>query len=318
MIQGISSTDERFLTSLAKTDERLATAQNQITSGRRMNKASDQPDQIGAALMARANLEQTRQIGLNLGRAKTEVDTAEQSLQIVVSLLDRLNTLGVQGSSETMPASQREQIAVEVASIIDQLVNVSNTSVEGRYVFGGDSDQTSPYTLIPPDATSDSTVSSYNGTPSTREVMHPNGTRFPIAHSAEEIFDASGASIFQAAIALRDALKNVPTAPPDDPAYLPQYQAQTAEIDAAVTAVKTSRSHVSEELAFYGVAQNRITEATNFSNTLALRQQQELASVRDADIAQAAIELTQAQIQRQTSLQARAKMTPTSLFDYLR
>ncbi len=318
MIQGISSADERFLTALAKTDERLATAENQITSGRQMTKASDQPDQIGAVLMARANLEQTKQIGLNLGRAKTEVDTAEGSLESVVTLMDRLNTLGVQASSETMPADQRAQIAVEVDSIINQLVNVSNTSVEGRYVFGGDSDQTAPYTFIPADDTSDSSVSSYNGSPSTREVMHPNGTRFSIAHSADEIFDASGASIFQAAIALRDALKNVPTVPDGDPAYTSEYQTQTADIDAAIDSVKTSRAHLNEELAFYGVAQNRIAEATDFSNKLALRQQQELSSVQDADISQAAIELTQAQIQRETSLQARAKMTSSSLFDYLR
>jgi flagellar hook-associated protein 3 FlgL len=318
MIQGIKSSDERFLSALDKINQRIQTAETQLSSGRRLNSASDAPDSISAVLAARANLDQTTQIGLNLSRAKSEADTSEGTLETVSSLLDRLRTLAAQGASETLEPSARKTISVEVSSILEQLVNASSTSVGGRYVFGGDSDQTPPYTLIPATDTSDASVSAYNGTASTREVMHPNGTRFPVAHSAQDIFDAPGASVFQAVTDLRDALENVPTVATDDPDYQTQYKAQTQQINDALNSIKTAGVHMSDELAFYGVVQNRITEATDFASKLTLQQQEQLSAVQDADIPSAAIALTQAQTQLSTAMSARAKITSTSLFDYLR
>lgn len=318
MISGIKSSDERFLSAIDRITERLETAEEQLTSGRRLNRASDGPDEISAVLAARASLDQTTQIALNLSRAQSEVDTAEGTIQTVTTLLDRLRTLGAQGVSETLDPSARATISVEVSSILEQLVNAASTSVEGRYVFGGDNDQTAPYTLVPGDETTPDSVSAYNGTDSTREIMHPNGTRFPIAHSAEDIFDASGASVFQAAMDLRDALAAGPTVPDTDPNYQTQYKAQTQQINDALNSIKNAAVHVSDELAFYGVVQDRITEATNFASKLKLQQKEQLSAVQDADVTSAAIALTQAQTQLSTAMQARGQITSRSLFDYLR
>jgi len=317
MVRGLSSADERFLASLQKVNERLATAQRQISSGRRIDKASDQPDEIGAVLAARADLAQTIQINANLGRAKAEVDTAEQAIESSITLLDRLTRIGAQGATETTSASVRTAIAVEAGAIMEQLVRTSATMVNGRYVFGGDSDQVVPYTLVPAAGITPESVSSFNGTSSTREIMHPNGTRFPIGRSAQDIFDSAGASVFQAVAALRDALNNVPTSAEGTAAYQTEYHQQTVAINDALTAISASRDHVNEQLAFYGVVQNRISEATEFGAKLKLRQSQQLGTVLDTDIATAAIELSQADLQRQTSLQARAKITSRSLFDYI-
>ena len=188
----------------------------------------------------------------------------------------------------------------------------------GRFVFGGDNDQTPPYTLIPATPTSSADVSAYNGTASTREIMHPNGTRFAIAHSAQDIFDSPGASVFQFTLALRDALENGPTVPDTDPNYQTQYHAQTQAIEDALNGITLAATHVSDELAFYGVAQDRIAEATDFASKLEVQQKQQLSAVQDADITSAAIELTQAQTQLTTAMQARGKITSSSLFDYLR
>jgi flagellar hook-associated protein 3 FlgL len=318
MIQGLTATDERFLSTLNQIDERLTRAQREVSSGRRINTASDHPDQVSAVLSARANLEQTLQIQLNLGRAKTEAATAEQSLSNSVTLLDRVARIAVQGATETQAPEQRKTIAVEVANILEQLVTTAGTIVEGRYIFSGDSDQVMPYTMVAPTPpATDPVVSAYAGAATTRQVMHPNGTRFDIAQTAQQIFDAPGASVFEAVTALRDALNSVPTVPPDDPAYPAQYHAQTIAIDAALTKVHNARNQVSESVAFYGVVQNRISEAANFSHKLELQQREQLSAVQDADVTGSIIELNQALAQRQTALAARARHTNNSLFDYL-
>jgi flagellar hook-associated protein 3 FlgL len=318
MIQGISAADERFLSTLDQIDERLTRAQRDISSGRRINVASDHPDQVSAALTARAGLEQTLQIQLNLGRAKTEASTAEQSLASVGTLLNRVSSLAVQGATETQEPEQRKTIAVEVGAILDQLVSIAGTQVEGRYIFSGDSDRTVPYTFddpVPPTTTP--TVSAYAGTPSTRQLMHPNGTRFDVALSAQEIFDDPSGSVFASVAHLRDALLAVPTVPSDDPNYQTEFHDQTDQINAALAEVHSARDHAGESLAYYGVVQNRIDEASNFSHKLELEQRDQLSAVQDTDLTGSILELTQASNQRQAALAARAQRPQSSLFDYL-
>jgi flagellar hook-associated protein 3 FlgL len=322
MIQGLNASDERFLSTLSQIDDRLSQVQREVSSGRRISTASDHPDEVSAVLSARANLEQTLQIQLNLGRAQTETSTAEQSLSSAVSLLDRVSSIAVQGATETQAPEQRSTIAVEVANILEQLVSIAGTQVEGRYIFSGDADQAVPYAMVQPPALPDGTVpdpvvSSYGGSDTTRQIMHPNGTRFDIAQTAQQIFDAPGASVFQAVMDLRDALKSGPTVPPDDPNYQAQYHAQTDALNAALTEVHNAQNQVSGSVAFYGVAQNRVDEATSFSNQLELRQREQLSAIQDADVTSSVLELNQAMTQRQTALAARAKQKNESLFDYL-
>jgi flagellar hook-associated protein 3 FlgL len=312
MIQGISAADERFLLAMGQIDQRAAKAERELSSGRRLNVASDAPDQVGAALSVRAQLEQTLQIQTNLSQVQTEVDTSEQSVSSAIQILERMNTVGAQGATETVKPAQRQSIAIEVDSLLRSLVALANTSVQGRYVFSGDTDQVPPYSID-----TDGNVSPYAGSASTREVMHPNGTTFPISRTAEDIFDAPGASTFAAASALKTALENGPTVPEDDPAYPAQYHAQSDQISAALSDLSNAMDYVNQQLAFYGVAQNRISDATNYSHSLELSLRQQLSALQDADITSAALELTQATTQRQAALSARAKLPTSSLFDYL-
>jgi flagellar hook-associated protein 3 FlgL len=157
---------------------------------------SDQPDQLGSLLVDRAQFDQTQQIGANLGRAKTEVDTAERALQNAVKTLETALTAGVQAATGTVTVAQRNTIAVTVSGALEQLVALAGTTVEGRYVFSGDNYDTLPYTV---DLTQPNGVSAYGGGQATREIMHPSGYRFAISRSADQIFDdPAGASVFAA------------------------------------------------------------------------------------------------------------------------
>jgi flagellin-like hook-associated protein FlgL len=150
-------------------------------------------------------------------------------------------------------------------------------------------------------------------------MMHPAGTRFALSRTAQEIFDSSeaGKNVFAAVNALRLALTNGPTVPEDDPDYGTQLAAQTAAVGDALLAVRQARDHLSAELAHAGVVQNRVEEAIQFASKLELRQRTALSNLQDADVAAAALELTQAQTHQEAALQARAMLPTSSLFDYL-
>ncbi len=312
MVSGISPADQRFLDALNQTENRAAQAESEISSGLKLNTASDAPDRVGPALMLRAQLEQTLQIETNLGQFKSETDAAEQAISNAVQILQQVNVLGVQGATETRTPAQRQALAGQVNSYLTQLVAAANTASGGRYLFSGDTDQAQPYTI---DASGN--ASAYSGAASTRQAQDANGTTFAIARSGQQIFEAPGGSAFQALKDLSAALQNGPTVAQGDPQYDSQYQAQTTAITNALTELSRASDQMNQQLAFYGAVQGRVASATDAAATLEVNQRTQLSSLTDADITTDAIELTQANTQRDASLQARAKLPTSTLFDYL-
>ena len=188
MISPLNSTYQEFVNNLAQVTQRMNTDQLDISSGVTMRNVSDNPDQVSSLLQARAALSASQQISTNLTGVKTEVDTGEQSLESAVQLFDQVQTLGAEGATGTQTATTRASLAQQLQSIQQQMVSLANTSINGRYIFSGDSDQTAPYSFDPTQA---DPVSTYAGTTSTRVALGPNGTTFPVSLTAQQIFDSS-------------------------------------------------------------------------------------------------------------------------------
>jgi flagellar hook-associated protein 3 FlgL len=300
MIRGPDAQTDKFLTDLARVARRLEKAQIQITSGRRINQVSDAPDDVPRLLQMRTELSSTEQIRTNLGRVRSEVDTAEQALRHAVDLMDRALSLATQGSTDFVSPEQRLTLSAEIATILEQMVSTSAAANEGRYLFSGDSDFAAPYSV---DITLDDPVSFYNGTASTRKVMHPSGTMFAVAKTAEEIFDSAdpSKSVFDTLNQVRLALRA------DD----------TDAITTGLAGLRTANVHLNNMLSSYGAVQNQVQEAVDFAHKQELRLQGQISSVQDADITSAILDLNRARFQQETSLNAQARLNKTSLFDYL-
>jgi len=300
MIDSLNSAAQSFLMGLSQIQQRAQRAQTELTTGLKINTVSDAPDQIAGLLQTRSDLARTQQITDNLGRVKTEVDTAEEGLQSAVTLMQRAQTLGAQGASDVSSSDTRQNLADEVGSILQQLVSTANTTVEGRYIFSGDSDQQAPYSV---DLSQTNPVSSYQGSAATRQVQAADGSTFTVAMTAQDIFDAPTAAdnVFVSINNLRQALLN----------------GDTSGISSALADVQSSSGYLNQQLAFYGTVQDRVASATDFAQTYSTQLQTQLSGIQDADEAEAITELTQAQTQQQAALVSRAQIPRTSLFDYL-
>ena len=300
MISSLSPASQNFLAGLNQIRQRLQTAQTQLTTGLQINQVSDDPTQIADLWQTRSQLDQAQQIGANLVQVQTEVGTAQSALESAVTLVQRAETLGTEGATDTADATTREDLAGELGSILQELVATANTSVQGRYIFSGDSDQTSPYSI---DLTQASPISAYQGFSSTRQIQSPDGTAFPIALTAQQIFDSPNAqeSVFTSINNLREGLLNN-----DD-----------AAINSAISDVQSADTYLNQQLAFYGTAQNRVDAAVSFGQNYVTQLQTQLSGVEDANEAQSITDMTQAQTQLQAALQSEASLPKTTLFDYL-
>lgn len=300
MMSSIDANSARFLDGLKDLNTRLTKAERQVASGKKVESAADAPESIAALMSAESQLSRLKQTIANLGRFQTEVDAAEGALQEAVTLFDRVRTLGMTGASGIHTELTRKGIAGEIESIMQRMVGIANTQVDGRFVFAGNSDQTAPYSF---DSAVSPPWSSYQGMPATREAMHPTGVTFKISMDAESIFDDPEAdvSVMQAMDNLRVALLA------NDEEAMQAALAPLAEVSAQLNSALT----------FYGNVQSQMTEAVNTGNKMNVRLKAEISGLEDADVTEAIVELQQLKFTQGAAIEVRAKIPRVSLFDYL-
>src|SRR5260370_39980150 len=97
MLSSLDPSAQQFLNDLGRVSDRMSRAQREISSGQKVGNVSDSPDQISTLLLVRASLASQQQIQTNLGRAKTEADTAGQSVERAGTQMEQRQTLGAPG-----------------------------------------------------------------------------------------------------------------------------------------------------------------------------------------------------------------------------
>jgi flagellar hook-associated protein 3 FlgL len=299
-IPSVDASADRFLTGLRRLDRLREQAQRQVASGRRLEAASDSPDDVPRLLQVRSEIARLEQTEKDLANATSETLAAEHALQTAAKLMDRVRTLGAQGASSFASAATRQGLAEEVGDILKRLVALANTESLGRYIFAGNNDQQAPYVW---DETSTPKWGLYEGTDAARELSHPTGARMEIARDARWIFDSSDTSrsVFQQVQELYDALST------NDEARIQNVQGVLGQVT----------EHVNSALSFYGNVQNRLAEALATAQQMKLRIESARAGMEDADLAESILQLQQAQFQREAALQVRSQVQRRSLFDYL-
>ena len=300
MISSLNPAAQQFLNGINQVQQQANQAQQQITSGLRIATVSDAPSDVAQLLQTEATLSTAQQIDKNLVNVATQVNTSETALESAVSLVDQAQTLGSQAASGLNSTTTQQTLANQLGTILQQLGSIANTQVGGRYVFGGDSDQTQPYTI---DLTQPNPVSAYAGSTSTRQVQSADGSLFPVALTAQDIFDSPdpATSVFQSISSLYTAVVN---------------NNQTG-ISSALANVGTSDTFLNQQLAFYGNVQDQVTSATNFGANYETQLTTQIGGIQDADLTQAITEFTQANTDLQAALAAEAKVPQQSLFSYL-
>lgn len=116
----------------------MNTLEEQYSTGKKIQKPSDDPIVTVRALKLRTNLSEIEQYtDKNIPDAKSWMDVTESSLTTVNDILSQVNTYCVQGSSDTLTANDRSSIVSNLEQMKEQISQEGNTNYAGRYVFTG-------------------------------------------------------------------------------------------------------------------------------------------------------------------------------------
>ncbi|MFS0559820.1 flagellar hook-associated protein FlgL [Terribacillus sp. 179-K 1B1 HS] len=119
----------------------------QLSSGKKITKPSDDPVVATKGMSYRTEVRDVEQYKRNLSEAQSWIDNSDSALGNATSALQRIRELAVQASNGTYEEGQRENIAEEVDQLKEQLATIANTQVNGKYIFNGTNTDTAPVTI---------------------------------------------------------------------------------------------------------------------------------------------------------------------------
>jgi len=127
---------------------RYSRLQQEVASGRRINRPSDDPAGALRVLPLRNDLRNLEQLSSNVALAKETLNTGAASLEDASALMTRVRELTTQASNGTISSGDRQSIAAEVDQLLSQLVSIGNSRRGERFLFGGTENDTAPFTLV--------------------------------------------------------------------------------------------------------------------------------------------------------------------------
>ena len=137
-----------------------------ISSGKKFNRPSD--DVLGGSIILamRTVIEDIEQYERDLSVASNWLKHSDSALQSITDSIADAKTLAVQMSTGTYQNSNMDSAAIAIDGLINQIIQLANTNMEGRYIFSGSRTDTIPFTKslnINDPVASLSATSSYTG-----------------------------------------------------------------------------------------------------------------------------------------------------------
>ena len=131
--------------SMQSLQSQLSRTQEQVSTGRRILRPSDDPIAAGRSVGFRDTLSQLEQFQRNGDAAESRLVFEEAALNTVNNVLQRVRELALRANNATETKDSRAQIAVELREQIADLVQIANQKDgNGRFLFGGTLDGTAP------------------------------------------------------------------------------------------------------------------------------------------------------------------------------
>jgi flagellar hook-associated protein 3 FlgL len=282
---------------LSKITEELNKANTVVATGKRILKLSDDPVGLTQGLNIKSALSNIEQMGRNITLGKSWLAASESAMSQVQDVISEAKTLSVQMANSSIDASERRSAAETVQNLLEELVSLANTEVNGRYIFAGSETDTTSFNLE-----SDNTVT-YHGDNNAFTVKIGKDATVEVGSDGEAVFGTLGQpdDVFRAFDELKTALENN----------------DISGIQAAMSDLDSRFDHVASKISDIGSKMLRMEMKENIFQDLDLTNTERLSRIEDADITEAILDLQAKELAYQAALSSASKVLQMSLLDYM-
>ena len=285
---------DRMQSSVQRSGQAYFDAQYKVTTGKRMNRLSDDPAAIEPLVSMRSLKASMDQYNSNLKVASNTFAASENAFSEVATILNRANKLAISGGTATASSTQRQAMADEIKSLRERIISLGNTkAANGDYIFSGTNLDVKPFQ-------DNGTVVTFQGDTMNRFIESGPGERInlTLANSKQAFMDS---------ITRLDALQTALT------------MGDQATLNGPMlTDLKSSQDAFNQLRGEIGMKTLSLQATkTNFERR-SLDLTQGISDLEEVDLSQAITDMKKAETAYQAALQVTSIGSKLSLMDFIR
>lgn len=282
-----SSVFEMTKSNLGKISEALTNANRAIVTGKKMSNLSDDPVNLTQALRIKSNLDNLEQLGRHINMGNNWLSASESALTHVQDLISNARALSVQMASATTGTAERASAAENVQGLMEEIISLADTDVNGRYIFAGSKTDTAPFDQS----------GTYNGDNNPFTIKISRETTVEVGSDGDAVFG----TIFTTFTDLVNDLQND----------------NVGGIQDALSKLKNHFNQISNKISEVGAKRLRMEIKEQIYQDLDLEGRERLSGIEDTDMAEAIINLQEIQLVYQAALASSSKIMKLTLVDYV-
>ncbi|PMC36628.1 flagellar hook-associated protein FlgL [Bacillus sp. UMB0899] len=277
---------------LSNSYDRLGDLQNQLSTGKKITRPSQDPVVAMKGMYNRSNLREIEQYQRNLSEAYSWMDSSEAGLEQANSAFQRIRELIVQGKSDTYTDEDRFAIATEIEQLKLDLKETANTKVAGRYIFNGTNVDQAPVRSVNP---VDVVINSDD-----YMIEVSAGVKLKTNIDSEQLFNEG---LFETLNDLTQTLTENYDADKLDQIL--------GDIDSRLDTLQAQRSEMGARYNRLEMVENRLSKSEIMANQI-------ISDNEDAEIERVITDLTTQESVHRAALSVGAKIIQPTLMDFLR
>ena len=284
-------------TNVERASERLLQFQRQVSSGRRLDRVSDDPSGASAALGERTKIAQVDQFTRSTDSAYSRLTVIDTVLSDIVTKLTAAQVAATSALGTTPTDAQRTAAAEQLDGLKAALLDDFNTSLQGNYLFAGTKSTTKPYVVG-----GGGTVAAYAGSSTEIQVDIEQDRAVTVSFDGGAITKGADATdVF----AIMDGLIAAVNA------------ADSTAINSGIASLQNVFGRVTAVQSRVGASMQTLDAEKLRLSAIKLASSERLSKLEDANMAEAITGMQQADTAYKAALGAAAAAAKVSLMDYL-
>lgn len=142
-----SMLQNNMLNNLFKSQSMMDKYLTQINTGKKISRPSEDPVVAMKGMNFRTQVTEIEQYRRNASEIHNWMDNSDDALDKGTKVMQRLEYLAVQAANGTYSEDERGAILEEVNQLKEQMMEIANTNVNGKYIFNGTDTNHPPFEM---------------------------------------------------------------------------------------------------------------------------------------------------------------------------
>lgn len=288
-----SMLSNNMLRNLTHSNTQMNKYMEQLYSGKKISKPSDDPMIAMKGVSYRSELARINQFERNTSEVNSWLDNTDAAMDQTNQAMQRLKELAVKASNGTNSDDEYQSIVEEAKQLKEHLVDIANTNVNGRYIFNGTNSDTPPVTMD-----DDGTISA---------VFADDDVIIEVSSGITVKANTDGSSVFGENGDLFETVDKFIKSLEDGEGI----EESIGELDASIGNVLDSRAEIGARMNRVELVENRLADQKIVTTKT-------LSDNEDVDFAEAITNLITQESLHRAALSAGSRIIQPSLVDFLR